>query len=349
MSLGLKSLLLIAAVMVVSALAQIAILGNVALPGLLVAEREAAVDRLKRAKAVAKGGERELSEYARDWAAWQDTAVYLARPTAEYPFADLVTGTLLAEDVDLFGLYDAKGSLVWGALPEQRLAGFSVDADELEGFLTQAMSLLPRGEELANGVAAVSGRAAYYTVKPIIYELYGAGVVGYLVMLRFIDGTEIARWEHLVGGSLRIVPHDGSEAVDQPGEQAVEGEQLRTALKDAAGEPTFWLEVSVNDDAFVSARMRISRSMTYGLLVAAATFFALLFAMQGAVLRPVARLAGDLLRILSEENSYTTKRLTVRSSDEVGLIATEVNALLARLEAATTDKAGEVAEPVRKP
>ncbi len=349
MSLGLKSLLLIAAVMVLSALAQISILGNVALPGLLVAEREAAVDRLKRANAVAMSGERELSEYARDWAAWQETAAYLAQPTADYPFADLVTGTLLAEDVDLFGLYDAKGALVWGALPEQRLASFSIDGDELEGFLTEAMSLLPRGEERASGVASVSGRAAYYTVKPIIYELYGAGVVGYLVMLRFIDKTEIARWEHLVGGILRVVPHDGSGVADQPSEQAAEGEQLRTALQDAAGKPTFWLEVSVDDEAFVAARTRIGRSMTYGLLVAAATFFALLFAMQGIVLRPVSRLARDLLRILPEENSYTTKRLTVRSGDEVGLIATEVNGLLARLEAVTTDKGGEIAEPVQKP
>ena len=117
-----------------------------------------------------------------------------------------MSGTLLAEDVDLFGLYDAEGALVWGALPEQRLASFSVDADALEGFLTEAMARLPRGEERASGIASVSGRAAYYTVKPIIYELYGAGVVGYLAMLRFIDGTEIARWENLVGGVLNVVP-----------------------------------------------------------------------------------------------------------------------------------------------
>ncbi len=355
MSLGLKSLLLIAAVMVASALAQISILGQVAMPGLLAAEREAAVDRLKRAKAVAQSGERELSEFARDWAAWQETAAYLAEPSADYPFADLVSGTLLAEDVDLFGLYDAEGALVWGALPEQRLASFSVDADALEGFLTEAMARLPRGEERASGIASVSGRAAYYTVKPIIYELYGAGVVGYLAMLRFIDGTEIARWEHLVGGVLNVVPHDDTAAPDQPNEpnkpdeQAAAGEHFRTALQDAAGEPTFWLEISVNDDAFVEARTRLGRSMTYGLLVAAATFFALLFAMQGVVLRPISRLARDLLRILPEENSYTAKRLAVRSRDEVGLIATEVNSLLARLEAAMTDKTDEMAEPARKP
>ncbi len=349
MSLGLKSLLLIAAVMVVSAMAHISILGQVAVPGLLAAEREAAVDRLKRAKAVAQSGERELSEFARDWAAWQETAAYLAEPSADYPFADLVSGTLLAEDVDLFGLYDAKGALVWGALPEQRLASFSVDADALEVFLTEAMSRLPRGDEWASGIASVSGRAAYYTVKPIVYELYGAGVVGYLAMLRFIDGAEIARWEHLVGGTLKVVPHDGAEAPDQPDEQAAAGELLRTALRDAAGEPAFWLEISVEDDAFVEARTRLGRSMTYGLLVAAATFFALLFAMQGVVLRPVSRLARDLLRILPEENSYTAKRLTVRSHDEVGLIATEVNSLLARLEAVMTDKSGEIAEPAQKP
>jgi sensor domain CHASE-containing protein len=349
MSLGLKSLLLIAAIMVVSVLAQFSILGEVALPGLVAAEREAAVDRLRRAKAAAASGERELSDFARDWAAWQETASYLAEPSADYPFADLVTGTLLAEDIDLFGLYDTKGALVWGALPEKRLASFSVDADELETFLTQAMDRLPRGDGPPSGVVSAAGRAAYYTVKPIIYELYGAGVVGYLAMLRFIDETEIARWQHLVGGTLRLVPNDGSGTADERTASPGGGEQLRVALQDAAGQPAFWLEVSVDEEAFVVARERLGRSMTYGLLVGAATFFALLFAMQGVVLRPVSRLARELLRIMPEENSYTTKRLTVRSRDEVGLIAAEVNSLLARLEAVVGDKTGGAAGPAQKP
>ena len=116
----------------------------------------------------------------------------------------MVTGTLLAEDIDLFGLYDTKGALLWGALSEARLASFSVNPDELEVFLAQAMERLPRDEAPPTGIVAVAGRAAYYTVKPLIYEVYGAAVVGHLAMLRFIDATEIARWETLVGGILRV-------------------------------------------------------------------------------------------------------------------------------------------------
>jgi methyl-accepting chemotaxis protein len=78
--------------------------------------------------------------------------------------------------------------------------------------------------------------------------------------------------------------------------------------------------------------------MDYSLLVGAATFFVLLGAIQGVVLRPISHLARQLLRIMPEENSYSAKRLTVRSGDEVGVIATEVNALLARLETVTSDE-----------
>jgi sensor domain CHASE-containing protein len=338
MSLGLKSLLLIAAVMVVSVLAQFSILGKVALPGLLAVEREAAVDRLQRAKAAAADGQRELSDYARDWAAWPETASYAAHPSADYPFADMVTGTLLAEDIDLFGLYDTKGALLWGALSEARLASFSVNPDELEVFLAQAMERLPRDEAPPTGVVAVAGRAAYYTVKPLIYEAYGAGVVGYLAMLRFIDAMEIARWETLVGGILRVVPIDESDPAAEDSPSPSGPQHLRAALEDAAGQPAFWLEISVDEEAFAAARASLGRSMDYSLLVGAATFFVLLGAIQGVVLRPISRLARELLRIMPEENSYTTRRLTMRSRDEVGVIATEVNALFARLEAVTSDE-----------
>jgi sensor domain CHASE-containing protein len=317
MSLGLKSLLLIVAVMVVSVLAQFSILGKVALPGLLVAEREAAVDRLRRAKAAAADGQRELSDYARDWAAWPETASYAAHPSADYPFADMVTGTLLAEDIDLF---------------------FSVNPDELEVFLAQAMERLPRDEAPPTGIVAVAGRAAYYTVKPLIYEVYGAGVVGYLAMLRFIDATEIARWETLVGGILRVVPIDESDPAAEDPPSSSGPQHLRAALEDAAGQPAFWLEISVDEEAFAAARASLGQSMDYSLLVGAATFFVLLGAIQGVVLRPISHLARQLLRIMPEENSYSAKRLTVRSGDEVGVIATEVNALLARLETVTSDE-----------
>jgi methyl-accepting chemotaxis protein len=218
------------------------------------------------------------------------------------------------------------------------LASFSINPDELEVFLAQAMERLPRDEAPPTGIVAVAGRAAYYTVKPLIYEAYGAGVVGYLAMLRFIDATEIARWESLVGGNLRVVPIDESNPAAETPPSPSGLQHLRAALEDAAGQPAFWLEISVDEEAFVAARASLGQSMDYSLLVGAATFFVLLCAIQGVVLRPISHLARQLLRIMPEGNSYSAKRLTVRSGDEVGVIATEVNALLARLETVASDK-----------
>ena len=65
-------------------------------------------------------------------------------------------------------------------------------------------------------------------------------------------------------------------------------------------------------------------------------------------MRPISHLARELLRIMPEENSYSAKRLTMRSGDEVRVIATEVNALLARLETVTSDKDAAAARREQK-
>jgi hypothetical protein len=321
--------------MALSVLAQFSVIGKIALPGLIDAERSAALDRLQRAKTAVEASRRSLDDFARDWAAWQDTAAFLADPVADYPFAELVTGTLLAEDIDLFGLYDKEGNLLWGALPERRLASIAIDAEGLEEFLSRDAAKLMEKDRSSSGVTTVSDRAAFYSVKPVAYEAYGAGVVGYLAMLRFIDGAAITEWERLVGGALQVVPVVSGE--EGAGEAGGKIESMRVGLKGPDGRPAFWLEIDVVDDYFHGARASLREAMNYTLMVGGVTFFVLLVGMQQLVLRPLSRLTREVLSLMPEERSFSMKRLAVRGRDETSVIASEINGLLDRLEKSAAD------------
>ena len=128
--------------MTLSVFAQFSIFGHIALPGLNEAERLETKARLQRLESAVNASRRDLVSYAHDWAAWGETSQYLAVLGSDYPFADLVTGTLLAEDIDLFGLYDVKGRLVWGALPEARIGGLPIDPEKLEEYLATHMPMM---------------------------------------------------------------------------------------------------------------------------------------------------------------------------------------------------------------
>ena len=350
MSLGLKSLVLIAVAMTLSVLAQFSVIGKVALPGLVTAERGAALERLKRARTAVDESRRSLDNFARDWAAWQETAAFLAEPTANYPFSELVTGSLLAEDIDLFGLYGTDGSLIWGALPERRLASIDIKPEKLEAFLADgAAELIDQGHP-SSGVMDLSSRAAIYSIMPVTYESYGASVVGYLAMLRFIDGTMVTRWERLVGGPLELFPvasHDKDDSQGQDDASLGGGEidAMRIALEGSDGKAAFWLEIAVEDKSFQAARTSLRDAMNYTLVIGGVTFFVLLGGLQYLLLRPLARLVREVLSLMTEDRAYSMKRLMVRGHDEVAVIASEINEILERLEAAVSQLQKEAPRP----
>ena len=191
-------------------------------------------------------------------------------------------------------------------------------------------------------MTSVSGRAAFYAVKPVTYETYGAGVVGYLAMLRFIDGTAITHWEGLVGGALEVVPRQSASSQDIQN-NSNEIEAMRVGLDGPDGRPAFWLKIEIDDDSFQAARASLRTTMNYTLIIGAVTFFVLLIGFQQLVFRPISRLTREVLSLMPDDRSYSMKRLVVRGQDEPGVIASEINGLLERLERVASES--EVSGP----
>ena len=235
---------------------------------------------------------------------------------SDYPFADLVTGTLLAEDIDLFGLYDVKGSLVWGALPEARLGGLPIDPEKLEEYLATPLNL-PLAEEQTEGfVANVAGLASFVAREAVVHEDLGAAVVGYVAMVRFIDGREITQWEAVSGTRLNVNrPAAGGPETGNP-----ETSGVTFDLVAFTGEDLLQLELVGTSEGFEVARDQFKTAMNYSLIVGAATFFLLVFASRGFVVEPVARLARQVVRLSTAGQFGTKKRLTVSGRSEAAML-----------------------------
>lgn len=331
MSLGVKSLLILAVVSVLAAFAEFSLLGRMLLPAIEEAEATQAKGLQARLTALVAAERRDLADFAEDWARWRETGAYLARPQADYPQGSLVQGTLLSEDVDIFGLYASDGSLLWGAIAEQRLSAQGYDLEGLDRALVQGFD--PKGgTSRVDGDAHVidlDGMPAFLAVRPVVHEDYGNAVVGYLALFRVVDGDMIARWRR-----LSAAPTLAIEATGEADDEATDVTGLRVALAPES-DGKFWLQLEP-EVRLSELRSRLRDVLTYTLAIGALAFFALYLAWRRWLLAGLINLTRNLLLLRHRDSSGASQRLPVSGSDEVAIITGEVNELLDSLEKAAS-------------
>jgi sensor domain CHASE-containing protein len=344
MTLGLKTIVLLAVVMTLSILAQFAIMARSVLPGLESAERQVAEQNLRQALGLLAEEERDLSGWLADWAGANDTVAYLRDPQGDYPLAELVYEGLLESNFDLFALYDNEGGLLWGAIPEGIGADGPARAEAMDALLREGMdpSFL-KADQPISGLIELSGNGLILAARPVIDRELGASATGRLIMARLLSDELIAGLVKRLGTplSISVVGKERQAAVAAafaglPGEAPVlvlppQGpfEAVQAVMRGYSGEPILLVEAPAPRELFAAGRNGIHNALTAVLLVSSALFFILLFGLQALVLRPISKLARETVSLSLKDSGA---RLKGRRKGEIGIISQEFNALLERLE-----------------
>jgi sensor domain CHASE-containing protein len=344
MTLGLKTIVLLAAVITLSILAQFAIMARSVLPGLESAERQVAEKNLRQALGLLAEEERDLSGWLADWAGTSDTVAFLRDSRGDYPLAELVYESLLEGNFDLFALYDNQGGLLWGAIPEGIGADGPARAEAMDALLREGMD--PRflkANQPVSGLMELSGKGLILAARPVVDRELGSSATGRLIMARLLSDGLLAGLVKSLGAPLTIsvVGEERQGAVAAafaglPGEapflvlpQQGPFEAVQAVMRDLSGEPILLVEAPAPRELFAAGRKGIHNALTTVLLVASALFFILLFGLQFLVLRPISKLAREVASLSLKDSGA---RLKGRRKGEIGIISQEFNALLERLE-----------------
>lgn len=352
MPLGIKTILLVAVLVVLSVLAQFAIIGRAVLPGLEKGERQVAERSLRQAlDSLSAEGDR-LASRLKDWAEADATVAFLRAPADDYPLADLVYESLLVGDFDLFALYDNDGQILWGALPEGSGADGQARAEAMDGLLRTGVDQeLLKADRPTGSVVAVGSQALYVAAQPVIDRSTGAAAIGRVVMARLLSAAEIGRLAERLETDLqvKVVPEDrqgdARAAFAEEDYRALPEEGPMTSLqgvvRDPEGLPVLLVEVPAPTELFAASRNGLRDSLTAVLIVGGTLFFLLLFGFQLLVLRPISGLARAVVGIAMKGPG---NRLQSRRRDEIGIIAGEFDELLARVEGPPPRPTGRAAE-----
>ena len=303
MSLGIKSILLVAVVIVLSILAQFAIIARGYLPGFEAAEREVAAHSLRQGLTLLREEGDRLALRLTDWAEADATVGFLREPGADYPLADLVYESLLAGDYDFFAVIDIQDQLLWGAIPEGRGPEGAARAEAIDQLLQEGLDpAILKADRSTSAIVPLGDKTLYLAAEPVIDRDTGAAARGRVIMARLLTDRMIAQMAERLDTDLRVTviplsdreaartrfPEEGlfREVPDQGPLEALQG-----ILRNAAGVPVVLVEVPAPKSLLAAGRKALQDSLTAILIVGGTAFFLLLFGLQVLVLRPISGLA----------------------------------------------------------
>ena len=347
MSLTVKGLLILALAGIGFVAISFGVIGHYFAPAFAELEQRQADQKATLLHDLLEEEVQQIAAFTQEWAAWDDTYRFMAEPEEAFIHGDVVFASFLEHKINLFGLYDAGGNLVWGV-------AFDV---EREAEVDPAKALGPAFRAFPDLLALQAGkpRAGYLGLKDRIYIFASHQVtttnksappVGTLVLGKFLDGNLRGEFTKKMGGSFSIWPLSKEESV--PPEASAQIEKLSaespTSVRfssDRTMEVYAWLP-DLRDSFSLLARAelprdtgrlgqdRLNAALTALLVASVALFFLLLILFQGAIFSPISRLARRAALI--EHEGDFSQRLLSKRRDDVGVLARSFDALLGRLD-----------------
>jgi two-component system, NtrC family, sensor kinase len=159
-------------------------------------EREEATKDVERCVEAIHREIRDLGQFVKDWAAWDDTYGFAEDGNSDYVRSNLVPETFVNNNLNLIYIYNSDGEVVWGEVRapgtnnKMRLKDFPGEGVPADRALLKHESV----ESKVQGIWRTSGGVMLVASRPILTSAEEGPIRGTLVMGRFVGEEEIAMW-----------------------------------------------------------------------------------------------------------------------------------------------------------
>lgn len=283
-----------------------------------------------------------------DWSAWDDTYAFIEDRNSSYRESNLVPGTLKSLRVNLVILINASGELVYGT-------GFDPASGNLTPLPEAVRQRLVRGDRLLQHANPSSSLTGFWvlpqgpmliTSQPIVTSEGKGPIRGTLIMGRLLDTREVERLSRIIHFPLAVYGiHDDALPPDFQAARSTLSEQAPLTfsplsqqsmagyalLKDIYDQPALLLRVEIPREIYQQGQA----SLDY--LVIAVALTGLIFGgvtlllLERLVLSRLTRLSADV-RQIGQSGDFTMRVQNVSGTDELPLLAHDVNRMLQALE-----------------
>jgi len=320
-------------------------------PGFETLERETAARNLSRARYAIEKEVETLGNFCHDWSAWDDTYEFMADGNADYVAQNLIPETFANGNFDLCWIVALDGRVLFAEARDPltnepiEVRDFPRDAFPAVHRLLASRSL----DESVDGLLQTSVGPMIVSCWPVSDSLQQAPMRGWLLMGRLVNAPRVAALAEQTHVDFRLLPAAGGlEPLDEDAllrlragateVHAGRDEATRLAwcsLPAVTGDDAFLLAIEWPRDITLHGR-NVLRFANLSLLAAAAiTLLALAVLLQSIVVRPLAALTAHAVRVGRGDDLGV--RLDSRRSDELGVLAREFDAMVAKLATSQED------------
>jgi signal transduction histidine kinase/ActR/RegA family two-component response regulator len=358
MSLRLRLLFALSAIVGAYAVAQLAIQTWVVAPKFQELEDAQALEDLDRVLGALQSEAQHLDGLCHDWAAWDDTYRYVAEPYAEYEQGTLQDTTLENNRLAVVYATDTEGRVRirrFHGLPDD-LSAFPAEADPaLAGILR-----VTRPQEARSGVLLTEAGPLLLAVRPILPSDELGLVRGSLVMARRLDAAVLRELSRQTRVLFRVQPFgeallssgaDGGAARRLARHEPMPVQQVDDTwtgawgvMDDLRGEPALLVRVQVPREISSKGAASVSFAFCATLGVSALILCALLMLLRKTVVGPLTRLRRHAVAI--RRDGDLSRRLEMRGRDEISELAREFDRMVERVAAQVEELEGKNRELV---
>lgn len=320
-----------------------------------------------------------LDAVADDWASRDDTRTFLLTTTSATPWSRLDPDTLERLQFNYILLTDVNGTLISGE-------GYDLDHHREKVVPPDLAMLLSSHQQISSGIKSESGSLGILqfpegplmlAIRPVFSDPSNGHVIGYILMGRNIDSTEISRLSSLAQLPIDLQPYteadqslelrqvilqfpkSSSPFIQREGKEELTidaptyilplgGNMLGTysLIRDLSGEPVLILKVSIVRDIYEQGKsttlyfviLLIFAGLGFGLII--------LLLLEKTVLSRILHLSGRLNDI-GKKRDFSA-RVILGGEDEIGSLATSVNGMLGELQTSQKQLQGRLIQSEEK-
>ncbi len=354
MGLRARALAVVGAILLLVASISFAVTAAIVLAGFSRVEITDAERNVARAREAIEREIASLRMRSNDWSAWDDCHRFVQGTNADFVASNMQDATFQEQRLNGMIFLDAAGKVVY-----KRFWDFDANAEagEPDGLLAQ---IVP-GRPLNNHADVTSKTGAILMLErgplivssmPIITSERTGPIAGTLVWIKWMSEARVAEWQDATKLTMKLTRVDGAVA-DGEAKRALEAlkgsgpgaawVQVRdegtigghALLRDINGSPALLLHVSMPRDIHAQARRSLWTALSAFAVLAVLFCFLLLFFLDRLVVRRMVHMSSEVNALTASGDR--SRRVVVPGKDEIGRLASDINAMLEKIESAERD------------
>lgn len=318
------------------------------LPSFQTLEREEALSDMDRAAQAIHGEIQHLTEFATDWATWDDTYQFAQDHNSAYRNANLNIEALKNLQVNLLYIFDAARKPIWGMVYDFTAKKMISLVAFPEAGLSEGHPLLsfPNEKSTTRGLLLTEHGPMLITAKPVLTSAGAGPMRGAVILGRFLDADATAAIAQQVRVQWAVSALDG-RALDAEQASAVaelsgsgksllredkKTNQVYRILPDIFGHPALLLRVDVPKAISVYGQQATRYAMLSLLAAGLIMMFVLAAGLRYLVIIPIRYLTQQVVEV--GQHGELAAPLRLSRHDEFGVLTRGLEQMVERLAAA---------------